>query len=106
MSIENEQKKAAAHDVAVNKSDPSFQTFEGKFISVIDNKLIVRNNEGKEHSHLLAKNVKVTCDGTDCTVENLKFGRRIRVTTKKDDRNVAISVESLDKNVDFAPYPT
>lgn len=103
MSTTKEQQRMAAQDAGVSKSEPLFQTFEGKVISVIDNKLMLRNKDGDEHSHILAKDVKVTCDGNVCLAENLKSGSRIRVTTKKDDRNVATSVESLDKNVEFSP---
>ena len=33
---------------------------------------------------------------------DLKAGSKIRVTTKKDDRNVATAIESLDKHAEFA----
>ena len=77
-------------------------TFEGKVVSVIDGKLMVMNLARKEHSHILAKDAKLTCDGTACKVEDLKAGRKIRVTTMKDNRNVAIAVEALDQDAEFA----
>jgi hypothetical protein len=35
-------------------------------------------------------------------VEDRKAGSKIRVTTEKDDRNVATGIESLDKHAEFA----
>ena len=99
----NKETKAAAPSAAANDNDADTNTVEGKVISVFDNKLMMRNKEGKEHSHILAKDVLLTCDGAVCTSESLKTGNRIRVTTKKNDRNIAICVESLDKNLEFAP---
>ncbi|MGD9858172.1 MAG: hypothetical protein AB7U20_24780 [Planctomycetaceae bacterium] len=99
MSQVTEQKKTAAHDAAGKKR--ASNTFEGKVVSVTANKLVMTNKEGKEYSHTLAKDAKLTCDGTACKAEDLKAGRRVRVTTNKDDRNVAIGIEALNKNADF-----
>ncbi len=104
MSKVNDVKKAAALDAAAIKSDAATNTVEGKVISVIDNKLMIRNLEGKEHSHIVAKDALLTCDGAICTAESLKLGRRIRVTTMQNNRNIAICIESLDKNADFANF--
>ncbi len=101
MSTINEEKKVAAQDPALNKMECGSNTFEGRIVSVIDSKLTMKNKEGKEYSHILATDATLTCDGTVCKAENLKAGSRIRVTTTKADRNVAIGVESLDKNAEF-----
>lgn len=77
-------------------------TFDGTVITVCDNKLMMKTKEGKDHSHILAKDVILTSDGAACAADDLKFGQRVRVTTKKFDRNIAISIEALDKNTDFA----
>ena len=57
---------------------------------------------GTESSHTLATDAKLTRDGTHCNAADLKAGSKIRVTTKKDDRNVATVVEALDKHAEFA----
>jgi hypothetical protein len=80
---------------------PSANSFEGNVISVTGVTLVTTSMQGKEYSHTLAKDARLTCDGTDCNVEDLKVGSKIRVTTSKDDQNVATGVESLDKNSEF-----
>ena len=69
-------------------------------------KLVMANKEGKECSHTLAKDAKLTCDGTVCKAEDLKAGSKIRVTTKKDDRNVATGIECLEKHAEFGHCAT
>ena len=99
----NDDKKAAAQAAAARSEDAT-STSEGKVLSVIDNKLMMRNLEGKEHSHILAKDVLLTCDGAICTADSLRTGNRIRVTTMQNNRNIAICIESLDKNADFTSF--
>jgi hypothetical protein len=77
--------------------------FEGKLISMEGNQLVMTNSEGKKYSHTLAKDVKLTCDGKTCKSSDLHAGSRIRVTTLKDDRNVATCVEALEKARQFTP---
>ena len=103
MSTVNEEKKTAHQGTAGHKTEPCCHTtFDGKVVSMTGDKLVVANKEGKECSHTLAKDAKLTRDGTVCKAEDLKAGNKIRVTTKKDDRNVATSIESLDKHAEFA----
>jgi GH24 family phage-related lysozyme (muramidase) len=87
------------HDKVVG---PSEQTMDGTVVSVRGDKLTMTNKEGKEHSHTLAANVKVTCDGKACTTADLKAGMKIRVTTDTADRHAAARIEALDKEVAFA----
>lgn len=80
-------------------------THEGIVVSVTGNKLVMRGKEGaeaKEHTHTLAPNARVMCDGKECKLEDLKPGQRIRVTTARGDRGMATRVEALDKNRDFS----
>ena len=76
--------------------------FEGKVISLAGNKLVMRNKEGTAYSHTLAKDAKLTWDGKACKAEDLKAGTDIRVTTKKDDRNVATASNVSTKNKEAA----
>jgi len=103
MNRSSEEKKAAHQGTASHKTEPCCHTtFDGKVVSMTGDKLVVANKEGKECSHTLAKDAKLTRDGTVCKAEDLKAGNKIRVTTKKDDRNVATNINSLDTHAEFA----
>ena len=77
------------------------KTFEGKIVSMTGDKLVMISQAGTNYSHTLAKDSKLTCDGRVCQAKDLKAGRKIRVTTKTDDRNVVIGIDSLNKNSEF-----
>lgn len=88
------------------KTAAGLHRHEGTVVSVTGNKLVMKgkakNGEaGKEHSHTLADKAKVTCDGKACTLQDLKVGQKIRVTTRGEDRVMAIRVEALDMNERF-----
>ena len=70
------------------------KTHDGKVVSVVGDKLTTTCGEGKQHCHTMAKDAKVTCDGKDSKVADLKAGTCVRVTENKDDKNVATAVES------------
>jgi hypothetical protein len=76
--------------------------FEGKLISVAGSKFVMADVEGKESSHSFSTDAKLTCDGKTCASSELRPGSRIRVTTQKDDLNVATCVEAIDKEAKFA----
>ena len=73
--------------------DTKAETHEGKVVSVKGDKLASTCCEGKEHHHTAAKDCKVTTDGKDCKLADLKPGTDVRVTLKKDDSKVATAVE-------------
>ena len=70
------------------------KTHDGKVVSVIGDKLTTTCGEGKQHSHTMAKDAKVTCDGHASKATDLKAGTCVRVTENKDDKTVATAVES------------
>jgi hypothetical protein len=89
-----------------DKSAEKGETHEGTVVSVTGDKLIMKakakdGQEAIEHTHKLADNARVTCDGKECKLEDLKPGQKIRVTTKKGDKEMATKVEALDKNERF-----
>jgi hypothetical protein len=93
---------------AEDKDAQKGETHEGTVVSVTQNKLVMKakakdkdGKEGEEHTHTLAANAKVTCDGRTCNLEDLKPGTKIRVTTKKGEKDIATRVEALDKNTEF-----
>src|ERR1700730_4314139 len=75
---------------------------EGTVVSVdaTGMKLVMKTsgNDAKEMTHTIADNAKITCDGKACKLDDLKAGQKIRVTTKKDNAEMAVRVEALDKN--------
>jgi hypothetical protein len=68
----------------------------GKFVSAKGKTFTMEDKGGKEHSHTLAAEAKVTdADGKAIRIEELKRGQMIRVTTKEGDRTTATKVETL-----------
>jgi hypothetical protein len=76
-------------------------THEGTVVSASEKELVMKDKNGDRHTHTLAADAKVTCDGKDCKLDDLKPGQKIRVTTKKGDKKVATKIEALDKNKKF-----
>ena len=102
MSTVNEENMVASKSAAGDTNQSSAKTFEGKVVSVTGSKLVMTNKEGKEFIYWLAMDAKLTCDGSACHAEELLVGSKIRVTTRKVDRNVATDIESLNKHSEFA----
>jgi hypothetical protein len=98
----DDKRNAGPPNATEHGKNPSPNTFDGKIVSMTGDKLVMRNKDGKEYTHTLAKDARLTCDGTACKADELRTGDRIRVTTKKDDRNVATGVESLNKKSEFS----
>ena len=68
-------------------ADDTGNTHDGKVVSVAGNKLIMVDKSGKnEHTHTLAADAAVTCNGKECKLSDLKPGMRIRVTTSADKK--------------------
>jgi hypothetical protein len=64
-------------------------THEGVVVSTSENKLVMKDKEGKtEHTHTVARDARITCDGKECKLEDLKKGTFIRVTTGPDNKMV------------------
>jgi hypothetical protein len=79
---------------------------EGTVVSVTADTLVMKGNaedgeEARKHSHTLADNARVLCDGKECKLEDLKAGQKVRVTTQKGDKGIAVRVEALSKNKTF-----
>ncbi len=69
-------------------------THDGTVIGVQGDKLTTMCAQGKEHCHTMAKDAKITCDGHSSKAADLKAGTHVRVTTHKDDKNIATAVDS------------
>lgn len=86
----------------VDKSTAHSNTHDGKLVSITGNTMVMSSHEGINHSHTVAVDAKVCCDGIACKPEDLKVGSKVRVTTKTDDKHVATAIESLSKHAEFA----
>ncbi len=75
-------------------TESASKTHDGQVVSVTADKLTTTCNEGKQHCHTMAKDAKVTCDGKASKAADLKAGTHVRVTTHKDDKNVATAIDS------------
>jgi len=94
--------QAVEREITDKVAGSSATTMDGTVVSVSGDKLTMTDKEGKEHSHALSANVKVTCDGKACTAADLKAGMRIRVTTDAAAPHAAARVEALEKVAAFA----
>lgn len=59
-----------------------------------DNKFVMRDRNGKQHMHTLAKSAVITCDGKSCKLSDLKRGEMLRVTTRPNDSTVAVRIDA------------
>lgn len=94
--------KAATNVEAISRNALFANTHDGKFVSATSRKLVMTDQDGKEHSHSITDDTRVTCDTKDCKASDLKAGTKIRVTTRKSDENAATCIEAIVKDGDFA----
>jgi hypothetical protein len=82
--------------------DKNKNQMEGKVVRIEGNKIVMTDKDGKnEHSHTLAADAVVKCDGKECKLTDLKKDQSVRVTTKEGDPTQAVRIEALEKNKDF-----
>lgn len=86
---------------AIRKNATYANTHDGKLVSMTATSFVMTGKDGKEHSHTLATDAKVTCDGKPCKIGDLESGMKIRVTTSQTEKNSAINIEALDKDSEF-----
>ncbi|MGH7172642.1 MAG: hypothetical protein ACRELG_20365 [Gemmataceae bacterium] len=105
--MQADEKKVVANvqDVGHHVKDKAAATAEksmdGTVVSVSSDDLTMTTTAGKDESHTLAADLKVTCDGKVCQAADLKPGMRIRVTTGSADPHAVTRIEALDKNAAF-----
>ncbi len=96
-----ESVQGLGHQAKDKVARPGEKSRDGTMVRVGGGELTMTDKEGKEHRHLLAADVEVTCDGKVCKAADLKPGMRIRVTTGSADPYAATRVEALDLNEEF-----
>jgi hypothetical protein len=86
--------------VAADKDAKSDSKVVGTITVAGDGKITVTDKDGKDHAMTVAKDAKISCDGKDCKLEDLKKGATVTVGLNPDHKDVAASIEakSADKN--------
>ena len=76
-------------------ADEKEGTHEGKVVKAEKGTLTMTDKDGKkEHTHAIGADAKISCDGKDCKLEELKPGTMVKVTAeKKGDKVVVTKVE-------------
>ena len=71
-------------------------THEGKVVKVDGTKLTMTDKEGKkEHTHVIPADAKITLDGKEAKLSDLKAGAKLKVTTeKKGDKIQVVKIEA------------
>src|SRR5262249_35914507 len=77
--------------------DEDTEPRSGTVVSVSGTKLVMTDKAGKEHSHTVAKDAKVTLDGRDAKLADLQPGMKIKVTTPKNALTRATKIEAEKK---------
>lgn len=91
-----------AGDKADSKDKVAGKSHDGKVVSITNSKLVMTNmNDAEEHTHALAADAAITCDGKVCKAEDVKPGMRVRVTTQSAAPHAATRIEALDAHADF-----
>ena len=81
---------------AQEKSDAG-NTHEGKVVSVKGQQLTMEA-KGEKHTHKVAPDAKITCDGKNCKLDDLKAGTMIRVTVDNANTATRIDAKTNDKS--------
>ncbi len=82
--------------VSAASADEKAGTDDGKIVKAGDGKLTMVDKEGKnEHTHAVPVSAKVTCDGKDCKLDDLKKDTKVKVTVEKvGDKNTVTKIEA------------
>lgn len=71
---------------------------EGLVISATEGKLLMSDKEGKnEHTHMVPAGTKVTLDGKDAKLSDLKKGDAVKVTADPEGKVVAIAASRVGR---------
>lgn len=69
-------------------------THEGTVVSAGDGKLVMKGNDGKEHSHTIDASVQITVHGKPGKLEDLQKEMRIRVTLQDGKVTAVATVDT------------
>jgi hypothetical protein len=78
--------------------DKNAKVHEGKVVKAGDGKLTMTDKDGKnQHIHQVLATTKITCDGKECKLEDLKPGYNVKVTTTGDAAQTVTKIEATSK---------
>jgi hypothetical protein len=89
---------------ALAEADKNANSHTGTVVSFDGKKLVMKDKDGKEHTHNITDTTELMLDGKKsdvATFKTLKEGTKIRVWVDKNDATKVIKIEALDKNTDF-----
>jgi biopolymer transport protein ExbD len=75
-------------------ADEKENVAEGVVVKAADGKLTIADKEKKEHTCEVAKDAKITCNGKECKLDDLKKGAKVKVTLEK---KMAVKIEATLK---------
>jgi len=73
------------------------QVHKGTVVSASNGRLVMKDRAGKEHTHLVSKDTKVTIHGRPGRLEQLEPTMQVRVATEGADKVVSVSTVDDDK---------
>jgi hypothetical protein len=78
--------------------DKEAKTHEGKVVKAGAGKLTMTDKDGgNQHTHDVAPDATITCDGKACKLEDLKEGTFIKVTMKDEKTVSQVEARTKDK---------
>jgi hypothetical protein len=70
------------------------KSHDGKIVKAGDGKLTMTDKAGQnKHTHDVATDAKITCDGKEVKLADLKAGDAVTVTTKTDDKDTTLAIK-------------
>ncbi len=80
-------------DMKTEKTQVAANSCDGKLVNIKGDKLTSTCAKGHDHHYSLAKDAKVSCDGKDSSLADLKVGSTIRMTMSKDDKSKIMAID-------------
>ena len=75
-----------------NVAQAADKAHEGVVVSAAEGKLVMSDKDGKnEHTHIVGPGIKVSLDGKDAKLADLKKGDAVKVTTDPEGKIVSIA---------------
>jgi len=66
-----------------------------KILEVQDDQLTVTDAQGKKQTHQISENIRVTIDGKQARLQDLKPGDRVNITRAEDNPNQVIAISAM-----------
>ncbi len=85
--------------VAADKAAPvekDNNTHNVTIVKVEGNNLTVTGKDGKEHTHAVAKDATITCDGKECKLDDLKKDDKAVVTLAKEKGADTLEITKIE----------